>query len=110
MLPIVFAQAHAGKTSENLVNVIWQIIYSFYREKQISKQIYTNVMKLVGIQIWPQYLLISKTIILFFPRSLVINPTDKMDLKGSDASVAISDLSVCYTRNNMKHLYGNKKN
>ena len=46
----------------------------------------------------------------FFPRSLVINPTDKMDLKRSDASVAISDLSVCYTWNNMKHLYGNKKN
>ena len=32
-LPIALAQVKAGNTSENLVNLIRQIIYTFYREK-----------------------------------------------------------------------------
>ena len=38
-LPIVLAQVKAGKTSENLLNEITQIIYSLYQAKEINKNI-----------------------------------------------------------------------
>ena len=34
-LPIAFAQVKAGNTSENLLNVIRQIIYSSYQARKI---------------------------------------------------------------------------
>ena len=39
-LPIASAQVKAGNTSENLLNEIWQIIYSLYRVKEITENIY----------------------------------------------------------------------
>ena len=36
-LPIVLAQVKTGNTSENLLNEIKQIIYSLYREKEVTK-------------------------------------------------------------------------
>ena len=39
-LPIALAQVKAGYTSENLLNEIRQIIYSLYREKEITKELY----------------------------------------------------------------------
>ena len=42
-LPIAFAQVKADDTSENLLNEIRQIIYSyFYRAKEITKT-YTTI-------------------------------------------------------------------
>ena len=38
-LPIVLAQVKAGKTSENLLNEIRQIIYSLYQAKEINKNV-----------------------------------------------------------------------
>ena len=38
-LPIALEQVKAGNTSENLLNEIRQIIYSFYRAKKILKYI-----------------------------------------------------------------------
>ena len=38
-LPIVLAQVKAGKTSENLLNEITQIIYSLYQAKEINKNV-----------------------------------------------------------------------
>ena len=43
-LPIALAQVKAGNTSENLLNEIRQIIYSLYREKEIAKKLYINIM------------------------------------------------------------------
>ena len=37
--PIARAQVMTGNTSENLLNVIKQIIYSFYRKKSYYKSI-----------------------------------------------------------------------
>ena len=37
-LPIALAQVEAGNTSENLLNEIKQIIYSLYREKEVTKK------------------------------------------------------------------------
>ena len=38
-LPIALAQVKAGDISENLVNEIRQIIYSLYREKEVTKKV-----------------------------------------------------------------------
>ena len=40
-LPIAVAQVKAGNTSENLLNEIIQIIYSLFREKEITKNCIT---------------------------------------------------------------------
>ena len=39
-LPITFAQLKAGSNSEKLKNKIRQILYSLYRSKKLTKQIY----------------------------------------------------------------------
>ena len=44
-LPIALAQVKAGNNSENLLNEIWQMIYSLYQSKEITKKVYNNVMK-----------------------------------------------------------------
>ena len=41
-LPINLAQVKAGNTSENLLNEIRKIIYSLYREKEVTKN-YTTI-------------------------------------------------------------------
>ena len=44
-LPIALAQVNAGNNSENLLNEIRQIIYSMYQSKEITKKVYSNLMK-----------------------------------------------------------------
>ena len=41
-LTIALAQVKAGKTTENVLNEIRQIIYSLYQAKQITKKVYNN--------------------------------------------------------------------
>ena len=41
---IALAQEKAGNTSANLLNEIRQIIYSLYREKEVTKKVYNNIM------------------------------------------------------------------
>ena len=43
-LPITLAQVKAANTSENLLNEIRQIIYSLYREKEVTKNVCNNIM------------------------------------------------------------------
>ena len=45
-LPISLAQLKAGNDSENLKNEISQLLYSLYRSKKLTKQLYKS---LVGI-------------------------------------------------------------
>ena len=40
-LRIALGQVKAGNTSENLLNEIRQIIYSLYREKEVTKKVTT---------------------------------------------------------------------
>ena len=46
-LPISLAQLKAGNNSEKLKNEIRQLLYSLYRSKNITKQVYNNLMKLI---------------------------------------------------------------
>ena len=47
--PIPLAQVKAGNTSENLLNKIRQILYSLYRAKEITKNVYNNIMNSVKL-------------------------------------------------------------
>ena len=44
-LPISLAQLKAGNNSEKLKNEIRQLLYSLYRSKNITKQVYNNLIK-----------------------------------------------------------------
>ena len=40
-----FPIALAGSNSENLLNEIRQIVYSLYHSKEITKEVYNNLIK-----------------------------------------------------------------
>ena len=48
-LPISLAQVKAGNNSKSLLNEIRQIVYSFYQSKQITKKVYSNIIKSINI-------------------------------------------------------------
>ena len=48
-LPIALAQVKAGNNSESLLNEIRQIVYSLYQSKQITKNVYNNIIKFINI-------------------------------------------------------------
>ena len=46
-LPITLAQLKAGNNSEKLKNKIRQILYSLYRSKKLTKQIYKSLIDII---------------------------------------------------------------
>ena len=46
-LPISLAQLKAGNNSEKLKNETRQLLYSLYRSKNMSKQVYNNLIKYI---------------------------------------------------------------
>ena len=44
-LPISLAQIEAGNNSNKLKNEIRQLLYSLYRSKNMTKQVYNNLIK-----------------------------------------------------------------
>ena len=46
-LPISLAQLKAGNNSEKLKNEIRQLLYSLYRSKNMTKQVYNNLIKYI---------------------------------------------------------------
>ena len=44
-LPIALAQVKAGSNSQNLFIEIRQIVYSLYQSKEITKKVYSNIIK-----------------------------------------------------------------
>ena len=101
-MPIALEQVKAGNTSKNLLNEIRQIIYLLYWEKKITKKVYNNIMN--SIKSWKRMDTIfmnsenSKT---SDPHRLLINLTDKIDLRRKDKYVALSNLSIYYTWRNI---------
>ena len=47
ILPITLAQLKAGNNSEKLKNEIRQLLYSLYRSKKITKQIYKSLIDII---------------------------------------------------------------
>ena len=48
-LPITLLQVKAGKTFENLLNEIRQIIYSLYQGKEVTKKVYNNIINSIKL-------------------------------------------------------------
>ena len=48
-LPIALAQVKAGNDSESLLNEIRQIVYSLYQSKEITKNVYNNIIKSIKL-------------------------------------------------------------
>ena len=48
-LPIAFAQVKAGNNSESLLNEIRKIVYSLYRSKEITKEVYNNIINSIKV-------------------------------------------------------------
>ena len=46
-LPITLAQLKAGNNSEKLKNEIRQLLYSLYRSKKLSKQLYKSLIDII---------------------------------------------------------------
>ena len=46
-LPISLAQLKAGNNSEKLKNEIRQLLYSLYRSKQLTKQLYKSLVDII---------------------------------------------------------------
>ena len=79
-LPIALAQVKVGNTSENVLNKIRQIIYSLYQAKDNTK------MNTVFLN--------SENSKISDPRRLLLNLTDKIDLRRKDKYTALSNLKV----------------
>ena len=48
-LAIALAQIKAGNNSESLLNEIRQMVYSLYQSKEITKKVYTNIIKSIKV-------------------------------------------------------------
>ena len=48
-LPKALIRLKASDTSENLLNEIRQMIYSLYREKEVTKKVYNNIMNSIKL-------------------------------------------------------------
>ena len=53
-LPIILAQLKAGNNSQKLKNEIRQLLYSLYRLKKLTKQLYKSLVDI--IEKWKQSL------------------------------------------------------
>ena len=49
-MPIALKQVNAGNISEHLLNEITQVIYSLYRAKEITKEVYNNILNSIKLQ------------------------------------------------------------
>ena len=49
-LPIALVQLEAGHNSNKLKNEIRQLLYSLYRSKNMTKQVYNNLMNYILIK------------------------------------------------------------
>ena len=49
-LPITLALLKAGKNSEKLKNETRQLLYSLYRSKNITKQLYNNLINYIWVK------------------------------------------------------------
>ena len=49
-LPIALAKLQAGNNSNKLKNEIRQLLYSLYRSKNMTKQVYNSLMNYIWIK------------------------------------------------------------
>ena len=112
-MPIALAQVKAGNIYENLLKEIRQTMYSLYREKEITKNVCKHIMNSVELST-----IYNTTDIMFMnsensktsdPHKLLLNLSDKTNLKISDKFVTLSNFSIYQTWKNIKTSYKNNK-
>ena len=101
-LPATLSQVKAGNTSENLLNEIRQIIYCLYWANEVTEKVYNNIMN--STKLWNRVDTIfmnsenSKT---SDPQRLLLNLSDKINLRQSHKYVALLNLSIYYIWKNI---------
>ena len=77
-LSVAPAWVQADSTSENLLNKIFQIIYSFNRAKEITLKVYNNIMNSTKVQCKMDAISMnSKNSKISKPHRLLLNVADK---------------------------------
>ena len=96
-LPITLAQLKAGNNSEKLENGIRQLLYSLYRWKKFTKQLYKSwhYLKMETIFMNTEKDKASK------PHRFKLDLTDKLNLKNPSKNMTLA-LAVYYTWKNIK--------
>ena len=106
-LPIALAQVETGNNLESLLNEIRPIVYLCINQKKLLKN-YINTNKSI-IQKMNTIFMKSENSKNSKPHALILKLTDKLDLRRGEKSIALSNFSIYYTRNNIKSSYNNKK-
>ena len=84
-LPMVLEEVKSGNPSENLLNEIIQILYSLYQEEKVTKKVYNNKMNSIKLlNRMDTIFMNSKRSETSDPHRLLLNLTDKLNLKRSD--------------------------
>ena len=125
-LPISLAQIQAGNNSNKLKNEIRQLLHSLYRSKNMTKQVYNNLIK----PIWIKNIIIIIIIIVTVkgihykmdtifmntensktnePHRFKLGLADKLKLKYPNKNIALVDSSIYYIWKNIKTEYNNNK-
>ena len=109
-LSIALAQIKAGNTSKKLQNKIHQITFFLYQQKEVTKKVHNNIINSIKVSYKIDTILMnsenSKTT---NPYGLLLNLSEKTNLKMRDKYVALSNLSIYNTWKNIKKLYKNNK-
>ena len=91
-MPIVLAEVKAGNNSKKLLNEIRQIIYSLYQSKEITKKVYSNLIK----SLWKMDTIFMNSENSKTSKShiLKLKLTDKLDSRLDKKVIALSNLSI----------------
>ena len=109
-LTIALVQLKTGDTSENLLNEVRQIIHPLYRAKEITKNLNNSIMNLIKLQNRMDTIFMNSKISgTSDPHRLLLNLSDKRNLKRSNEYVASSKRSIYYTWKNIKKSCKNNK-
>ena len=109
-LPIALAQIKAGNNSESLLNEIRQIVYPLYRSKEITKNVYNNIINSIKVSCKMDTIFMdSENSRTSKDHVLVLKLTNKLDLRRGLKTVALSNLSIYYTWKNINSSYNNNK-
>ena len=92
------SQLKTGNTSKNLLNEIRQIIYALHWEKEITKKVYNNIMNSIKLKNRMDAIFMnSKNSKTFDHHRVLLNLTDKINLKRSDKCIVISNRTINHT-------------
>ena len=107
-LPIALAQVKEGNTSENFVNENQTNYIFFVSSKWNYQNVYNSLVNSIKLKNRMDNIFMnSKNSKALELHRILLNLSDKMNLKRNDKYVALSNLSIYYTWKNIKKSYKN---